>query len=62
VDTGDWARDYAATELVRLADRSVYLVQDLTTLRIDPVAVGVDVVISSHSHVAGSIRSAAFYT
>jgi len=53
VDTGDWARGYADTELVRLAGRSIYVVHDLKTLRIDPVACGVDVVISGHSHVAG---------
>jgi len=29
VDTGDWARGYAETELVRLAGRSIYVVHDL---------------------------------
>jgi hypothetical protein len=51
VDTGDWARDYAETELVRLADRSIFVVHDLKALRIDPVALGIDVVVSGHSHV-----------
>jgi predicted phosphodiesterase len=37
VDTGDWARKYADTGLVRLADRSIFVVHDLKTLRIDPV-------------------------
>jgi hypothetical protein len=51
VDTGDWAAAYAETELVRLAERSIYILHDLTTLRIDPVARGIDVVVSGHSHV-----------
>ena len=51
VDTGDWARKYADTGLVRLADRSIFVVHDLKTLRIDPVALGIDVVVSGHSHV-----------
>src|ERR1700722_16190408 len=51
VDTGDWAREYADTELVRFSDRSVFVLHDLKTLRIDPVAFGIDVVVSGHSHV-----------
>jgi putative phosphoesterase len=51
VDIGDWAGEYADTELVRLADRSIFVLHDLNTLRPDPVAVGIDVVISGHSHV-----------
>jgi putative phosphoesterase len=52
VDTGDWAREYADTELVRLGGRSIFVVHDLKTLRIDPVALGIDVVVSGHSHAA----------
>jgi hypothetical protein len=51
VDTGDWSAAYAETELVRLAERSIYILHDLKTLRIDPVARGIDVVVSGHSHV-----------
>jgi hypothetical protein len=29
VDTGDWAREYADIGLVRLADRSIFVVHDL---------------------------------
>jgi len=50
VDTGEWAKDYAETQLVRLADRSFYVLHDLHALSIDPVALGIDVVISGHSH------------
>jgi uncharacterized protein len=51
VDTGDWANQYKDTKLVTLAGRSIFIVHDLKTLRIDPVALGIDVVVSGHSHV-----------
>jgi hypothetical protein len=51
VDIGDWATAFAETELVRLAERSIYILHDLKTLQIDPVARGIDVVVSGHSHV-----------
>jgi len=51
VDTGDWAGEYADTELVRLAGRAIFVLHDLKTLQIDPVALGIAVVVSGHSHV-----------
>ncbi len=56
VDTGEWARDYADSERVRLADRSIFVVHDRKTLRIDPIALGIGVVVFGHSHVAGIDR------
>ena len=50
VDSGEWAREYPDTQLVRLAGRSIYILHDLKTLNADPGA-GVDVIISGHSHV-----------
>ena len=50
VDTGEWAREYPDTKLVRLAGKSIYVLHDLKTLQADPGA-GVDVIISGHSHV-----------
>jgi putative phosphoesterase len=50
VDTSEWAKDYAETETVRLADWSFYVLHDRHALGIDPVALGIDVVISGHSH------------
>jgi predicted phosphodiesterase len=52
VDIGDWARNYADTEHVRLAARAIYVLHDLKTLRIDPVAEGIDIIVSGHSHKA----------
>jgi putative phosphoesterase len=51
VDTGEWATEYAETESVRLADRLFYVLHDLNTLRINPTAQGIDVIVSGHSHI-----------
>jgi uncharacterized protein len=50
VDSGEWAREYPDTDLVRLAGTSIYVLHDLKTLQADPGA-GIDVIISGHSHV-----------
>ncbi|SDF29159.1 hypothetical protein SAMN05216337_105034 [Bradyrhizobium brasilense] len=50
VDGGEWARDYPDTNLVRLAEKSIYVLHDLKTLKADPSA-GIDVIVSGHSHV-----------
>lgn len=50
VDTGDWAKDYPDTQAVRLGERSFHVLHDLGELQIDPVACGIDVVVSGHSH------------
>jgi putative phosphoesterase len=51
VDTDDWASEYSDTELVRLAGRSIFVLHDLQALRVDPIALSIDVVVSGHSHV-----------
>jgi putative phosphoesterase len=51
VDIDDWAVAYSETEVVRLAGKAIYVLHDLKTLRIDPIARGIDVVVSGHSHV-----------
>ncbi|SFN37822.1 hypothetical protein SAMN05216573_11253 [Bradyrhizobium sp. Rc3b] len=51
VDTGEWATEFAETEFVRLAGQLFYVLHDLGALQIDPVAKGIDVIVSGHSHV-----------
>ncbi|MDX8532780.1 metallophosphoesterase family protein [Mesorhizobium sp. VK25A] len=51
VDTGSWAARYPDTERVRLAGRTICVLHDLKTLQIPPTALGIDLVISGHSHV-----------
>jgi uncharacterized protein len=53
VDSGEWAREYPDTKLVRLAGKSIYVLHDLKTLKADPGA-GIDVIVSGHSHVPKS--------
>ncbi|MEH2536882.1 putative phosphoesterase [Bradyrhizobium sp. AZCC 1708] len=50
IDTSDWAKLYPDTQVVRLGERSFYIVHDLQQLQIDPAVCGVDVVVSGHSH------------
>src|SRR4029078_6602031 len=45
VDSGDSARQYADTKLVRLAAKSIYVLHDLKTLPPHPGA-GIDVIVS----------------
>lgn len=50
VDTGEWARHYPETELLRLGGLAIYVLHNLKQLQIDPAASGIDVVVSGHSH------------
>src|SRR4051794_30387836 len=50
VDSGEWAREYPDTALLRLAGISIYVLHDLKTLQADS-ATGIDVIVSGHSHV-----------
>jgi putative phosphoesterase len=50
IDNGDWAEDYPDTQMVRLGERSFYVLHDLQELPIDPAVCGIDVVVSGHSH------------
>jgi putative phosphoesterase len=50
IDTGDLAKRYPDTQVVRLGERSFYVLHDLQQLQIDPAVCGIDVVVSGHSH------------
>ena len=49
-DTGAWARAIPETELFAFAGIQVYAIHDLSLLDLDPVAAGIQVVVSGHSH------------
>jgi len=53
VDTADWASRYPATRTVELGGRSIHILHDVHDLKLDPVSLGIDVVISGHSHRPG---------
>jgi putative phosphoesterase len=49
-DRGPWAEAVPETALVELGGLRLYAIHDLAQLDIDPVAAGVRVVVSGHSH------------
>jgi putative phosphoesterase len=49
-DRGTWADAIAPTERLEFNGATVYALHDLSLLDIDPVAAGVHVVVSGHSH------------
>lgn len=49
-DHGPWASRLRETERFRVGEVSVYAIHDLAQLDIEPNAVGVQVVVSGHSH------------
>jgi putative phosphoesterase len=49
-DTGDWAQGLPESELIRFGEICIYAVHDLSQIDIDPIAAGVSVVLSGHSH------------
>jgi putative phosphoesterase len=50
VDTQEWARRFAQTEVVELAGLYLYVIHDANALDLNPKAGGFAAVISGHSH------------
>ena len=50
IDRDEWAERYFATERVKLHGRHFYVLHNLAELDLDPVAAGIDVIVSGHSH------------
>jgi len=50
VDTGDWAMRLPEYEVVEREGVSIYVLHDVNQLDLDPVAAGLQAVISGHSH------------
>jgi putative phosphoesterase len=50
IDRGDWAAHYPDTALIKLGGRCLYVLHNIQELDLDPVAAGIDVVVSGHSH------------
>jgi putative phosphoesterase len=50
VDVGGACSLLPDTELIELGGRSIYMLHDRQTLDLDPVAAGIAVVVSGHSH------------
>jgi putative phosphoesterase len=50
VDTQPWATVLPLTDVVQAESHAIYVLHDLAQLNLDPVAAGLAVVISGHSH------------
>jgi hypothetical protein len=50
VDVAGACRQLPETELIQLAGRGIYMLHDRNALDLDPVAAGIAVVVSGHSH------------
>jgi hypothetical protein len=49
-DLGPWAGSLRERETLEIAGTRIYVIHDLAQLELDPVAAGIDVVVSGHSH------------
>jgi putative phosphoesterase len=49
-DKGRWAKAIAHSEILRVETVSLYVIHDVAELDLDPVAAGIQVVVSGHSH------------
>jgi uncharacterized protein len=49
-DKGEWAHALPETEVVEVGGVALYVLHDVKTLDLDPVAAGFHAVISGHSH------------
>jgi putative phosphoesterase len=58
VDTDPWASTLPETEVVEAGPVIIYVLHDVHTLDLDPVAAGFQIVISGHSHKPGRTEHA----
>jgi putative phosphoesterase len=49
-DNDQWAKDFATSDVLQVAEVLVYVLHDLSELDLDPEAAGFQVVVSGHSH------------
>ena len=57
MDYGHWAADLPAADMVELGGIHLYLLHNLNTLDLDPIAAEVKVVVSGHTHQAAAVQS-----
>ena len=50
IDRDEWAAGYPQTQFMKLGGRFFYVLHNLAQLDLDPIAAGIDVVVSGHSH------------
>ena len=57
MDTGNWAANLPAADLVELGGIYLYILHNLNALDLDPNTADVKVVVSGHTHQAAAVRS-----
>ncbi len=57
VDGGKWSENLPFTEVVQVGQVYLYILHDLSSLDLDPVAAGFNAVISGHSHIPNIEKS-----
>jgi len=50
VDKGPWTSELLETRTLKINKKSIYIIHDINTIKIDPRKEGIDIVISGHSH------------
>ncbi|MCK1718157.1 metallophosphoesterase family protein [Bradyrhizobium sp. 141] len=50
VDRGAWTKSYPDTQTLRLGGHCFYILHDLNDLTVIPADLGIDIVVSGHSH------------
>ncbi len=62
VDVEDWCAQLPGAVQTEIKNAKIYVVHDLNDLKIDPVALGVSIVVSGHSHKPGqTVRDGVLY-
>jgi uncharacterized protein len=56
MDNGPWAMELPPVEMVEIGNRTIYVLHNLHTIDLDPVAAGVHVVICGHTHTPESVK------
>lgn len=55
-DQGEWAASLRSTELLDFERLRLYVLHDLKQINLDPVAFGIKIVVSGHSHQSAEIK------
>ena len=55
-DKGSWASKLPLTTTIQVGEIRVYVLHELSRLDLDPLAAGISVVVSGHSHRASVVR------
>lgn len=50
IDKGSWVSELPATAIVEAGPATIYVLHDIHELDLDPVAAGIQIVVSGHSH------------